>query len=810
MPDIEALIFQTLLSSQVPVAIFGWRSEDHWPVEFVSPNVHHVLGYSAQDFLSGRVVYADIIHPDDLARVAEEVRSHSEAGDLVFEHEDYRILDPSGRVRWIRDHTAIWRDAEGRITHYFGYILDSTARHEALDAIDRARRAAESAARMKSEFLANVSHELRTPLTLILGPLEALLQGEVAPLPEEALRCLRRVRRSAERLAALVSDLLDFARLEAGRETVRRERVDVGALAAALVDEARPVAAARGLTLTLASEGEGLCATADPLRLDQILLNLLGNALKFTPAGGRVEVSVCRAGAEVEVAVSDTGPGIPADQLGRIFERFEQLDTSLTRRHEGAGIGLALVKALAERMGGSVAVQSQPGEGARFSVRLPCEAAPAHPGAAPVVDQAAYQAYLNQPAAARLRSLSPAEPALIVARAAALAGGAPPRVVVADDNDDMRAFMQEVLSAGYEVEAVASGLELLAAVRLRPPEVIVCDVMMPEMDGFEVVRRLKGDPALRAIPVILVTAKAGPEEVVAGLEVGADDYIRKPFDPMELRARVRAAERLHRAYLELARQQRDLTQAHEDLKGAQEQLIQSGKLAAVGTLAAGIAHELNNPMTTILLNTQLLLHEAQEGSRARGRLAVVERQTLRCRDIVRTLLDYTRRRPQRTERVPAARLVENVGALVRAQARSRDVAIQCPEPAGDLPEVEVCVQEIETALLNLLSNALDATPAGGTVSLRARACALGGRRGVEIAVSDSGSGIPPDVLPRIFEPFFTTKPVGRGTGLGLALAQRMVSNADGQIEVETEQGRGTTMRMWLPCATDEGRQGGPR
>lgn len=780
-PPMNPLIFQKLLESPVPVAIFSWHNVAGWPVEFVSPNVHHVLGYTADDFLSGHVAYARIIHPDDLRRVMDEVAQYGASGAQVFEHVDYRIVDPAGRTRWVRDLTAIHRDDAGRITHFFGYILDATASHEALAAMAAARREAEAATRAKSDFLANVSHELRTPLTLILGPLQALLAGEAGALPPAASRELARIERNADRLHALVTDLLDFSRLEVGQDEVLWEPVDVTALLAAVVEDARPQATARGVALHLEAGRAPGVFPSDRAKLERIALNLVGNALKFTPAGGRVDVTVAGDDAAFVLSVSDTGPGIPADQRQRIFERFVQGDASRTRRHEGTGIGLALVKAFAELLGGTVEVASEEGRGSQFSVRLPRP-----PGVA-------IGPGLDWSERATLRSRRRAAP--LVEAPSPPARGGRARVVLADDNDEMRAFMSEVLADGYDVEAVADGEQAVAAVRRAPPEVVVCDVMMPRVDGIEVVRQLKADPASRAIPVILVTARAGREAIVEGLEAGADDYLVKPFDAAELRARVRAAARLHGAYRELSRR-------HEELQRAQEQLVEAGKLAAVGTLAAGICHELNNPIATIMLTADKLVRDAPEGARPRG-LEVVRRQALRCRDIIQTLLDYSREAGSRPERVPAARLVGDVLALASAHARGRGVELELPDPPSQLQDLAVCPQDVEGALLNLLSNAVDASPPGGRVTLSATPRVRQGRPGAELAVTDRGPGIPPDVLPHIFEPFFTTKPPGQGTGLGLALTRRMISRCGGHLDVDTAPGRGTTMRLWLPAAPGE-------
>ena len=273
---LDEKVFRTLLSSPVPIAIFSWRAivEEGWPVDFVSPNVVHVLGWTAEDFLAGRAVYSEIIHPDDRTRVMREVEEHTRSGAEVFEHEDYRILDPEGRTRWVRDLTAVIRDDGGQLTHYFGFILESSARHEALVALADAKHEAEVAASAKADFLAMVSHELRTPLTLILAPVDSLLDGAAGPLNEAARRDLQRIARNAERLHGLVDDLLDFARLEEGHTEPRWEEVDTGALLGALVEEARSLATARGLALSLDVSGLSEPSVTDRAMLERITLNL--------------------------------------------------------------------------------------------------------------------------------------------------------------------------------------------------------------------------------------------------------------------------------------------------------------------------------------------------------------------------------------------------------------------------------------------------------------------------------------------------------------------------------------------------------
>jgi signal transduction histidine kinase len=271
--------------------------------------------------------------------------------------------------------------------------------------------------------------------------------------------------------------------------------------------------------------------------------------------------------------------------------------------------------------------------------------------------------------------------------------------------------------------------------------------------------------------------------------VRAEDEIRALNQELE--------ERVAQRTQELARSNFDLEASLRRLRETQEQLIHAGKMAAVGTLVAGLSHELNNPLGIIVGYVQGMLRRMPEGANGRESLVAVERQALRCAHLVRSLLDFSRSRPATREDTQLAPLVERVLEVTAGPARRRRVNLHWTA-RGPLPSVTVCAQEIESALLNLVSNALDATPAGGTTVVTLTPMARGGRAGVEIDVIDTGSGIPRNVLPRIFDPFFTTKPVGEGTGIGLPLTRQVIEGHGGTIDVRTAEGVGTTMRLWLP------------
>jgi signal transduction histidine kinase len=253
---------------------------------------------------------------------------------------------------------------------------------------------------------------------------------------------------------------------------------------------------------------------------------------------------------------------------------------------------------------------------------------------------------------------------------------------------------------------------------------------------------------------------------------------------------------------DLERANAELATNLQQLRAAQEQLVQAGKMAAVGTLVAGLSHELNNPLAIVVGYAHALLQQLPEDAPARKPLTAIERHATRCSHLVRALLDFSRTTGAHRERVRLSSICDSVLALVAGTAKAREVHVETAIAPDSPTEIVVCPQEIESALLNLLSNAIDASPTGQSIEFNVRPCATRNESGVEFAIRDAGPGIPPELLPRIFDPFFTTKPVGKGTGLGLSLTRQIVEDHGGRIDVETTEGSGTRMLVWLPLRSD--------
>jgi signal transduction histidine kinase/CheY-like chemotaxis protein len=455
-------------------------------------------------------------------------------------------------------------DYRGFIALVAGQIATAVASAQAYEEERRRAEALAELDRAKTAFFSNVSHEFRTPLTLLLGPLDDALADTADPLSPRQRERQQLARRNALRLLKLVNTLLDFSRIEAGRANAVYEPIDLAAYTADLASAFRSVIEHAGLHYDVDCQRLSGPVYVDREMWEKIVFNLLSNAFKFT-LGGEIALSLRPAGDAVELTVRDTGVGIPADEMPRLFERFHRVQNAEARTHEGSGIGLALVQELVRMHGGAISAASVPGGGTTFAVTIPMgrehlpheqvrterALATTALGAAPYVEEA--RRWLGGEASVAVASAEIVAPAPLgqqtVPPAAKL--DAPARILVADDNADMRDYLGRLLGAHeYVVEAVRDGLAALEAARQRPPDLLLCDVMMPRLDGFGLIQAWRADPLLRMVPVMLLSARAGEEATVEGLAAGADDYLVKPFSASELLARVATR-------LEVARAERE-------------------------------------------------------------------------------------------------------------------------------------------------------------------------------------------------------------------------------------------------------------
>ena len=815
-------------------------------------------------------------------------------------------------------------------------------RAEALAELDRA----------KTLFFSNVSHEFRTPLTLMLAPLEDALNDRADALSSSHRDRIQTAHRNSLRLLRLVNTLLDFSRIEAGRAEANFQRIDLSIRTSELASTFQSAMEKAGLELAMRCAPLPEETYVDPEMWEKIVLNLLSNAFKFTFAGEiGVETQASPDGRFAELIVRDTGVGIPAKELPRLFERFHRVEGQRSRSFEGSGIGLALVQELVKLHGGSISVESKEGAGTAFKVSVPfgtahlssnrIEAAGSRASTSTRAD-----AYVEEVLRWLPESTSTVDDS-VTARPdedtdlALGSGTRGARVLVVDDNADMRSYVGRLLSGRWEVITAADSREALESIRLRVPDLVLSDVMMPVLDGFGLLRELRADPTLRGLPVILLSARAGEDARVEGLDAGADDYLTKPFSARELIARVNANlemarlrreatkelqesearfrnmaehapvmmwmtdragelvylncgwseftgqsaqsalgqgawEMLHpedreKSFAEFAQAnaarnafrveyrlhhrdgfyrwalsaasprfsdsgdfvgyigsviditdrkdaERILQEANDLLEArvaaamaeraeTEAQLRQAQKMEAVGRLTGGIAHDFNNVLQVISGNLQLLARDISGNLRGEQRLTTAIAALGRGSKLASQLLAFGRRQPLAPKVVNLGRLIRGTSDMLR-RAIGEGIEIDTVI-GGGLWNTFVDAAQVENALLNLAINSRDAMKGHGKLTIEAGNASLDDTYAAQhaevtagqyvmLAVTDTGGGIPPDIIDRVFEPFFTTKPEGQGTGLGLSMVYGFVKQSSGHVKIYSEPGQGTTVRIYLP------------
>ncbi|MBE7500717.1 MAG: response regulator [Verrucomicrobiales bacterium] len=668
---------------------------------------------------------------------------------------------------------------------------------------------------LKGRFFANISHELRTPLTLLLTPLEPLLAEEA--LPDPRLRdTLATMRANGMRLLKLINDLLDLVRLDAGQLQLQRATLEVEVFLGGLINAVRALAEERGLRLRCEVDPALSTVPADPDKLEKVFLNLLFNAIKFTAAGGTIRLTARREGDRAVFQVIDTGVGIATEHQRFLFSRFWQADSSSQRKYQGAGIGLALVKELVLAHGGTVSAQSEPGRGTTMSVRLPLEV-PADAGSGTAPEKAPPPSVATVPALAS-PAAAPASPAGTTTETTWLrdlyrraemfppvpglretlrspgptGSGKAPRVLIVDDEPDMLRFLHTQLCRDYQVIEAVDGDQAVTLAAQYLPDVIICDLMLPEKDGLAVCRELRNKTVTRALPFLMLTARADDETKLRALQHGANDFLSKPFSLAELRARVRSLSQSHQLQLALSRQNQKLEATLEELKETELQLVQAEKMASLGRMSAGIIHEINNPLnfslTALGVLERMLVHLSDEDrADAEEMLRDIREGLRRVAGIIGDLRTFTHPQGGELEEVDVQRAVEAALRFLAAEWRDR-VTVET-----HIPE-EFTVPAIHNKLIqvfvNLLQNSLDALrshpPADGPPCITISAVEREGAR--VVLVRDNGPGIPAHQQARIFDPFFTTKEVGQGTGLGLSICYRLLNEVGGGISVRSQEG----------------------
>lgn len=681
------------------------------------------------------------------------------------------------------------------------------AAHQELQELDR----------HKSDFFANITHELKTPLAMVLVPIELMLEGPDTKDLEAYRPTLQTMHRHSMKMLKLVNDMLDLTKLENSRLRLSIAEHDIVGYLRDLTAQSQPLAKRKSIDLSFHSEVPSARIWCDIERLERVFVNLLSNALKFTPNHGHVSGTVIDEPDAVSIQVTDDGIGFPPHLSERVFERFFQVDSGGTRKHGGAGIGLALAKELVELHGGTIRARSLPNEGATFTVWLPKgrnhfaatnlerrQKTSDRPGGQRLDDRGVGEWQLEAGARYRLLDIDEATEQRTIDREADDVP-LPYTVLVVEDTPDVARLIHLTLRRQCRILVAGDGAKGWELAVAHLPNLIVTDLMMPGVDGLELTRRLREDPRTRHIPIVMLTARGDLQDRITGIETGVNAYLTKPFSPQELRSTVRS-----------------LLQQQELAADA----VLSERMDSLETIAGGLAHEINNPLNYI-----------------KGALVAIEQDAKRLKLLVPSSCTRSDGEPQRhgleaiEERLSrmlatAHQGVRRIGKtvdLMRRYSREgytrvvqpydihrgvRDVLDVVVPAMGRNVQVETsfqgegaipCVpEEMNQVLSNLIQNAIEAVAdVTGRVHISVR------QEGVEVVLSvrDNGHGIAPHDRSRVFTPFFTTKDVGHGLGLGLTITHRVVTSLSGTIRVHSPADGGTEFVVRLPRNASSPRAG---
>jgi signal transduction histidine kinase len=665
--------------------------------------------------------------------------------------------------------------------------------------IEAERRRAEAMAELdkaKTQFFSNISHEFRTPITLMLGPLEELLNRPAVEWTA-ARGSVETAYRNALRLLKLVNTLLEFSRLESGRSEARYVATDIAVYTRNLAGNFRPAIEKAGLRFDVETDSEIGPVYLDEGMWEKIVFNLLSNAFKYT-LDGSISVRVSAAGEDALLTVTDTGIGIPAEELTQIFDRFHRVQNTRGRTFEGTGIGLSLIRELVQLHGGTITVDSVKEKGSTFIVRIPFGKAhlpPAKVGEpSGNSDRLTLREYIEEAGA-----LVPAADSIPSNDGAAT--GNDKIILIVDDNADMRQHIQSVIGHRYATVTAANGREALDVIKSggrNRPSLVLSDLMMPVMDGGQLLRELKHNPDTEQIPVILITARAGEESLIEGFEAGADDYLVKPFAGRELLSRIKAQLRISQLRSHAAEQ------LEKEVEARTLELIRVNK--ELESFSYVTSHDLQEPLRKIQMFIDRILNEKEPAEKL---LPKISESAARMRQLIQSMLTYSRLSQTEPELTDV-----DLGAVMTDVSRDFELVIEEKKAViriGKLPTVRASQFQMNQVFSNLLSNSLKFSGDSPVITVTANVVTEdqipsagqpgAGRIFHQICFADSGIGFEPEYSKKIFELFqrLHSKHRYSGTGIGLSIVKKIIEQHDGYITAEPGEQGGAIFHIWLPA-----------
>ncbi len=674
--------------------------------------------------------------------------------------------------------------------------------------------------RMKTDFFANISHELRTPLTLILSPVEDLLKSE-QPFDYKVIRLLETVKSNSYRLLKLVNDLLSIVRLDQKEQALECKPLAIQPLVNSIVSSMQHQAQKQKITLQVDTNFAPATIQGDAHSLEKILINLINNAIKFTPEGGKITISNTLQDTTSQISISDTGIGISSDHLPHIFERFQQADSSATRKYQGTGLGLALVRELTQAQHGHINVSSELDKGTTFTLTFPLantEDTISEPESVTILpmnpleklhQNADYSLHLNRPDAIMLEPDTQAFDAPDVTEDADKERR--PTLLIIEDEPELRSYLVRALSDEYRVASAADGETGLELAFKYHPDLILTDLMLPNIDGLEICERIKHHTDFSFTRIVLLTARIDEHSKMTALKNGADDFLTKPFSTTELHTRLTNLTNTQKLEKALEQHNRELHTALKDLKAAESKLLHSEKLNAIGSLASGLLHEVNNPLNYTITAAQILQRDPD--IKADEDKAEMVADILEGMDRIKTIVKdlHTFAYPEKADTRQAFVLMDAIRSALRFTAHEKgtiEIKIKIPDNLKVVGSNNHLVQ----VFINLITNATKALHGKQQGRIEIGCSPFINEQDapdpqrILIHVRDNGSGIDKQTLSRIFEPFFTTRDIGEGLGMGLSISHTIIKNHGGSLNVSSEVGQFTEFNFDLALAHNPGEQ----
>lgn len=705
------------------------------------------------------------------------------------------VPDGSWRIVIINGYFIFLTGVIAVVAAYFGYRVRFYSYAQEVELL-KSNTALQEMDRRKSEFIANVSHELRTPVAVIVGPAKHLLEQQSDQLPPSARKVVEQIVRNGGRLIKLVNDLLELMVLE--NTTLAKDsytRVDLKSILNICTDQLAPLFGSNNSrVLNAVTPRHPVWVDGNESQLERVCFNLIQNAYKFTdPGNGQIDVELAIADDFATLKVKDNGVGIDPKNHGMIFQRYRQVDGSTTRKAQGTGIGLALVKEIVEAHSGTIAVYSQLGLGSTFTLQIPLaqnqtDAIDPKETANNDIRRDAERDYLlnfdvhTTPESANKTYRSEGKPLL----------------VLVEDENDIASMMLDALQADYDLVWLKDGGSAAQEIASLRPHVVLLDHMLPGKDGLDIAREMKRYSDTSTTPILLVTANARETLKQDALDLGIDEFIAKPFSWVELRARVKNL--VNRANLErvLSDRNAELQIAMDDLSRSEAQLIQSEKWRSLSSFSGALIHEIGNPLNIALSALRVAVKQTNPDIRAEA-LDDAKIGLERISDLIADLKDFLT--PENTpvlEPVSLEQVIDRSEALHRDRLANVAVHHEGLSDAFVIGNKNALIQTIS----NLIGNSLDAFARSDSPNPSISICATSDQRSdgffYRIQVSDNGPGIPESVIPTLFSPFHPG-PESTSLGIGLSLCKKMVEQMGGEITL-AESLEGASFEISLPSA----------